>query len=134
MTDKNLLQTSIELIDKIEKQNDEYFSRQMASYSRIFSELEDLKRLIQKENEQKMISVDEILKHCRRFEKVFKVKIIYINYETGVIIYIECGIKKKTSIAKIEEWWHDEGVNYDNELYVTDIEKKRIMEANDNDR
>lgn len=49
---KNLLKTSIELIDKIEKANDEYFSRQMASYSRIFNELEDLKELIQMAGEQ----------------------------------------------------------------------------------
>lgn len=48
MTEKNLTQASIELIKKIEKQNDEYFSHQMASYSKIFKELEDLKELIQK--------------------------------------------------------------------------------------
>lgn len=45
---KNLLKTSIKLIDKIEKENDEYFSRQMNSYFKIFEELEDLKQLIQK--------------------------------------------------------------------------------------
>ena len=48
---KNLLKTSIELIDKIEKENDEYFNRQMASYSKVFNELEDLKELIQKVGE-----------------------------------------------------------------------------------
>ena len=48
---KNLLKTSIELIDKIEKENDEYYSRQMASYSKVFNELEDLKELIQKAGE-----------------------------------------------------------------------------------
>ena len=100
MKQKNLLKTSIELINKIEKENDEYFSRQMASYSKIFSELKDLKELIQKEDKQKMIDVDVILKHCCRFEKVFKVKIIYINYETNVIIYIECGAKIRTERAK----------------------------------
>lgn len=47
MIQENLLKTSIELIDKIEKQNDKYFSRQMASYSKVFKELEDLKKLIQ---------------------------------------------------------------------------------------
>lgn len=51
MTEKNLTQASIELINKIEKQNDEYFSRQMASYSKIFSELEDLKELIMEAND-----------------------------------------------------------------------------------
>ena len=69
----------------------------------------------------------EEVEHCRRFEKVFKVKIIYGSFETGVIIYIEDGIKKKISIAEIEEWW------YDNELYVADIEKDRIMEEYYND-
>lgn len=52
MIQENLLKTSIELIDKIEKQNDEYFSRQMASYSKVFKELEDLKKLIQMAGEQ----------------------------------------------------------------------------------
>ncbi|WP_440338648.1 hypothetical protein [Megamonas funiformis] len=51
MTEENLTQASIELIKKIEKENDEYFSRQMASYSKIFKELEDLKELIQKVGE-----------------------------------------------------------------------------------
>lgn len=51
MTEENLTQASIELIKKIEKENDEYFSRQMASYSKIFKELEDLKELIQKAGE-----------------------------------------------------------------------------------
>ena len=48
---KNLLKTLIKLIDKIEDENDEYFSRQMASYSKVFNELEDLKELIQKAGE-----------------------------------------------------------------------------------
>lgn len=74
------------------------------------------------------------VEHCSRFEKVFKVKIIYDNFDTGVIIYIEDGIKKKTSITEIEKWWHDEGTNYNNELYVADIEKDRIMEEYYNNR
>ena len=51
MTDE-LLKEAIEQVDKLIEKNDSYFSRTMATYSKVYKELEDLKQLIQMAGEQ----------------------------------------------------------------------------------
>lgn len=46
MTDE-LLKESIEQVNKLIEENDSYFNRMMATCSKVFNELEDLKKLIQ---------------------------------------------------------------------------------------
>lgn len=144
MIKENLLKTSIELIDKIEKQNDEYFSHQMASYSKIFKELEDLKELIQKQvNEQKFTITNE--KVCSIVDSVLlpfygnKARDLAVEVSYIIINALEKG-SKETLYKEIREAFTKRGYlygfngNYLEAVYLTNKITDLIMEANDNDR
>lgn len=63
----------------------------------------------------------EIAKHCRKFEAMYNVEIVYGNFETGEIVFIskEDGRKFGTSIKTIQEWWYkDDTDNYKFENFV----------------
>lgn len=51
MTDE-LLKEAIEQVDKLIEKNDSYFNHTMATYSKVYRELEDLKQLIKMAGEQ----------------------------------------------------------------------------------
>lgn len=51
MTDE-LLKQAIEQVDKLIEKNDSYFNHAMATCSKVYKELEDLKQLIQMAGEQ----------------------------------------------------------------------------------
>lgn len=66
--------------------------------------------------------------HCRKFEGIYNVEIVYGSFETGVIIFISKEDNRvfETSIAAIEKWWYNDNDEDDGKL-------ERFMEEYNND-